>query len=99
VERGGCVYILTNKTHRSLYTGVTSDLYTRIYQHRNKTYPNSFTARYNIYILVYFEQFHSIEEAIAREKQIKAGSRKKKLNLIHNLNPNWNDLFDEVSQW
>lgn len=71
MERGGCAYIITNSTHTVLYIGVTSDLYSRIFEHREKKYSESFSARYNCYKLVYFEQFISIEEAIAKEKQLK----------------------------
>ena len=67
MEKGGYVYILTNKNHTTLYTGVTSDLFSRIADHREKKYWNSFTAKYNTHKLVYYETFHSIEEAIARE--------------------------------
>lgn len=83
----------------TLYTGVTADLPGRIVEHREKIYPASFTARYNLTKLVYYESFHSIEEAIEREKQLKAGSRKKKEKLISSLNPEWKDLFDEVKYW
>ena len=96
---GGCIYIITNAYHTTLYTGVTSDLYIRIVEHREKKYPKSFTANYNLNKLVYYELFHSIEEAIAREKQIKGGSRKKKEELINRFNPKWKDLFDEVRYW
>jgi len=96
MERGGHVYILTNSTNKVLYTGVTSQLYTRILEHKNKIYPKSFTARYNLNKLVYYEFFLSIEKAIAREKQIKGGSRKKKVDLIKVKNPNWKDLFNEL---
>ena len=92
MQRGGAIYILTNKNNSVLYTGVTSDLRKRLYEHKNKIYASSFTSKYNISKLVYFEVFSLIEEAIAREKQIKAGSRKKKIDLINNLNPDWNDL-------
>jgi putative endonuclease len=85
---------MTNKSNEVLYTGVTSDLEGRCFQHRNKVYPDSFSAKYNLNKLVYYERFNSIYDAIAREKQIKAGSRKKKTALIENLNPNWLDLFD-----
>ena len=91
--RGGAVYILTNKNNTTLYTGVTSNLRKRIMEHRMKITPHSFTARYNLSKLVYFEIFTFIEHAISREKQIKGGSRKKKIELIHSLNPEWNDLF------
>ena len=93
--KGGAVYILNNTT---LYTGVTSDLITRVLEHKEKVYPKSFTAKYNISKLVYYESFHSIEEAISREKQIKAGSRKKKIILIESLNPRWIDLFVEIEK-
>ena len=99
MERGGCVYIITNTHHTTLYVGVTSDLHTRIVQHREKEFAKSFSARYNLYKLVYYELFHTIEEAIERERQLKAGSRKKKELLINRLNPEWNDLFDVVKFW
>jgi len=99
MQKGGAVYILTTKKNTVLYTGVTSELYMRIVEHKEKKYANSFTSRYNINKLVYFEGFHSIEEAIAREKQIKAGSRQKKIVLIESMNPDWNDLFEEVREW
>ncbi len=92
MQRGGAIYILTNKNNSVLYTGVTSDLRKRLYEHKNKIYASSFTSKYNISKLVYFEVFSLIVEAIARENQIKAGSRKKKIDLINNLNPDWNDL-------
>lgn len=99
MERGGSIYILTNKNHTTLYTGVTSDLTSRLLQHINKAFPNSFSARYNLTKLVYYESFYSIEEAISREKQIKAGSRAKKEELIENMNPGWEDLGEEVVKW
>jgi putative endonuclease len=97
--RGGCIYILTNKNRTTLYVGITSDLYSRVIEHREKIYPKSFTARYNLSILVYYEPFNSIEEAIDREKQIKAGSRAKKEELINSINQEWRDLFPEVEKW
>lgn len=100
MKRGGSVYIITNKTRTTLYTGVTSNLAKRVKQHRDRIYPSSFTARYNCFHLVYFENFHSIREAIAREKQIKGGSRAKKIALIEAKNPEWRDLYEEeVSRW
>ena len=96
MERGGYIYILTNKNHTVLYTGVTSDLVKRVYEHRTGFYEKSFTSRYNVTKLVHFEEFTSIEEAIAREKQIKGGSRQKKLDLINRFNPEWNDLSGMV---
>ena len=99
MKKGGCIYIITNQHHTTLYTGVTSDLPGRIRQHKEKKYPKSFSARYNVNKLVYYEVFHSIMEAILREKQIKAGSRAAKEKLINQLNPQWNDLFEEVNKW
>ena len=99
MKYGGCIYILANKYHTVLYTGVTSDLKKRLYQHRSKEFNNSFTAKYNCDKLVYYENFFRIEEAIAREKQIKGGSRKAKEELIMKLNPQWNDLSSVVEQW
>lgn len=99
MQHGGVVYILTNKHHTVLYTGMTSDLLSRIIEHREKHYPSSFTAGYNIYKLVYYEVHPSIEEAIAREKYIKGKVRKWKLDLINSFNPDWKDLYDTISSW
>ncbi|MFZ1808718.1 MAG: GIY-YIG nuclease family protein [Cyclobacteriaceae bacterium] len=99
MERGGSVYIVTNFKRTTLYTGVTSNLQARISEHRDKIYKTSFTARYNLSILVYHEGFHSIEEAIAREKYIKGKSRKWKDELITKFNPLWTDLYSEVMSW
>ena len=96
MERGGYIYILTNKNHTVLYTGVTSNLANRLYEHSTGLYRNSFTNKYNVKELVYYEEFLSIEEAIYREKQIKAGSRQKKLDLINRFNPDWNDLTGSI---
>ena len=95
-ERGGCVYILTNVNHRVLYTGVTSDLRDRIWQHKNNAYPGSFTSRYKCYLLVYYYFFSDIEEAIGEEKRIKGGNRAQKLKLINEFNPDWKDLYDDL---
>lgn len=86
------IYILTNKKNTVLYTGVTSDLEQRVYEHKTKFYPKSFTAKYNCDKLIYFEEFADIEEAIHREKQLKRYKRSFKENLINSLNPDWNDL-------
>jgi putative endonuclease len=94
---GGFVYIITNKHHTTLYVGVTSNLYTRSVEHREKLFPKSFTAKYNLDKLVYYEVFDSIVTAIKREKQLKGGSRKKKEALINKYNPEWKDLFHIVS--
>jgi putative endonuclease len=87
----GYVYILSNDTHR-LYVGATDDLPKRVYEHRNRILPNAFTARYTYDRLVYFEVFNSVNEAFAREKQIKGWTRKKKTALIEAKNPRWHDL-------
>ena len=89
------VYIVTNDRHTVLYTGVTSDLKARIYQHREKLLPG-FTARYNVYKLGYYEVFDDPSIAITREKQLKAGSRRKKLDLIDAFNPDWRDLYHSL---
>ena len=89
----GFIYIITTKRNTVLYTGVTSNLKERILKHINKTYPDSFSKRYNVYKLVYYECFGTMNEAIKREKQIKAGSRKRKVEMINGTNPDWVDLF------
>jgi putative endonuclease len=99
MKHGGYAYIITNFHHTTLYTGVTSELSRRIWQHRNKEFKKSFTAKYNCDKLVWYEWFERIEEAIMREKQIKGGSRRKKEDLIHAMNPHWNDLWEEVKEW
>ena len=87
---------MTNQHHTVFYTGVTSDLNSRVFQHKMKFDPKSFTARYNINKLVYYQGFHSIEEAIEREKQVKKYRRVKKLALIEYMNPDYKDLYDEL---
>ena len=94
MKKGGYIYILFNKPHGTLYTGVTSNLQRRLIEHKTKVHPKSFTAEYGVDKLGYFEEFQSIVEAINREKQIKAGSRAKKIRLIQSMNPNWEDLSD-----
>ncbi len=94
--KSGFIYIITNKNNTTLYVGVTSNLPQRIVQHKEKTYKNSFSARYNLNKLVYYEQFQMIGDAIGREKQLKAGSRAKKIALITTLNPNWEDLYEDI---
>lgn len=89
------VYILTNARHTVLYTGVTSDLKKRAYQHRMKLVPG-FTSRYNVYKLVYYEVADNPEAAIVREKQIKAGSRGKKIDRVNSMNPQWHDLYEDL---
>ncbi len=85
------VYILTNKYNKVLYTGVTNNIKRRIYEQKNKLV-KGFTSKYNLNKLVYFEETNDIRSAIAREKQIKGWLRKKKIELIECINPNWNDL-------
>nr|WP_294923589.1 GIY-YIG nuclease family protein [uncultured Flavobacterium sp.] len=94
--KSGFVYIITNKYQTVVYTGVTSNLPQRILEHKEKKYPTSFSAKYNVNILVYYEQFQFIGDAIIREKQIKAGSREAKNELIRAINPTWKDLFEEI---
>jgi len=90
------IYIITNKYQTVVYIGVTSNLPQRIMEHKEKRYPNSFSARYNLNILVYYEQFQWIGDTIAREKQIKAGSRETKNDLIRSMNPTWKYLYEEI---
>ena len=93
MKKEAYVYILTNEKNTVLYVGVSSDLSKRLQQHKNGAFKNAFTSRYRIHKLVYYELFLNIVDAIAREKQLKAGSRQKKLNLINERNPDWNDLM------
>jgi len=85
---------MTNKLNRVLYTGVTNDLEKRVYEHKSKLI-EGFTKKYNVNKLVYYEEFDDINDAIAREKQIKSGSRQKKIDLIAKMNPAWKDLSEE----
>jgi putative endonuclease len=94
-EKVYCVYILTNDRNTVLYTGITSNLKGRIYQHRKILFPG-FAKRYNVWKLVYYETGTNASGAITREKQIKPGSRKKKLDLINDFNPEGRDLYDDV---
>lgn len=94
--RGGYVYIMTNKHNTVLYTGVTSGLKDRIYDHKTGYNKSSFTWKYHINKLVYYNGFDTIEEAIAEEKRIKGGPRRKKEELVTNVNPHWIDLYDSV---
>jgi len=89
------VYILTNKFNRVLYTGITNDIYRRVYEHKNKLI-KGFSSKYNVTKLIYYEVFDNVESAIVREKQIKGGSRKKKINFIMNMNPMLIDLYDSL---
>ncbi len=89
------IYIMTNYNKTTLYIGVTNNLVRRVYEHKHKLV-DGFTKRYNLTILVYYEVFDNIENAIIREKQLKAGSRQRKIDLINALNPNWNDLYNSI---
>ncbi len=89
------IYLLTNKPNGALYTGVTSDLPGRIWQHKNDV-TKGFSSKYNLKLLVYFELFEDMYTAISREKQIKAGSRKAKIELIESVNKDWRDLYSEI---
>ncbi|MFZ4619450.1 MAG: GIY-YIG nuclease family protein [Bacteroidota bacterium] len=90
------IYILTNFNNTVLYTGVTHSLIKRVTEHKEKKIPG-FSQRYNLTKLVYFEYYRDIRDAIAREKQLKAGSRKKKIALIESMNPLWSDLFNSLA--
>jgi len=91
----GYVYILANITNRVLYTGVTSNLVKRVYEHKQHLV-KGFTAKYSVEKLVYFEIYENVNQAIAREKQIKGGSREKKLRLIETINPTFEDLYKSI---
>ena len=90
------VYILTNQNHTVLYTGVTKDLIRRVYEHKNHADPNSFTAKYKVHKLVYFEETSHINAAIEREKQIKSWKRERKISLIMESNPRYLDLYESI---
>jgi putative endonuclease len=92
-DRQYCVYIMTNAHHTVLYTGVTNDLQRRVLEHKEGK--GGFTKKYNVTKLVYFEYGVDVNAAILREKQIKAGSRQNKIELINSMNAEWKDLFDE----
>src|SRR5512136_1020686 len=92
--KSGYLYIMTNKNNTVLYTGVTSDLQKRVWQHREKLV-EGFTKRYSVVKLVYYEVCPDMLSAIVREKQVKGGSRQKKVDLINGLNPEWRDLYDD----
>ncbi|MFY0687654.1 MAG: GIY-YIG nuclease family protein [Cyclobacteriaceae bacterium] len=95
--KGGYVYIVANKSRSTLYTGVTSNLYRRIYQHKSGI-GSKFTSRYNCTDLMYWEFHDTIMGAIKKEKQMKKWKRAFKENLINELNPEWKDLFEEVEE-
>lgn len=90
------VYIITNKNNTVLYTGVTNNLIRRVYEHREHLI-KGFTEKYNVSKLAYYEMYNDVNQAIAREKQIKAGSRQKKLDLVNSFNKDWEDLYLVIS--
>ena len=90
------VYILTNKWNTVLYTGVTNDLVRRVYEHKTHAAPKSFTAKYKVTKLVYYEYTGDVRVALEREKQIKSWNRKAKENLINTMNQNWEDLYSSI---
>ncbi|RDJ22942.1 GIY-YIG nuclease family protein [Bosea caraganae] len=94
--REPAVYIMASRRNGTLYVGVTSNLSLRAWQHREATLP-SFTKQYGCKMLVWYEYHERMDEAIAREKQIKSGSRARKLALIEGMNPNWRDLYEELA--
>jgi putative endonuclease len=94
-NRSFYVYILTNKNRTVLYTGVTNDLTRRVWEHKDKMH-DGFTKWYNVDRLVYYEALDDVNQAIAREKQIKGGSRQKKIDLINSMNKDWRDLYEEL---
>jgi len=95
-SRNYYVYILTNYNNTVLYTGVTNYLIKRVREHKEKRNLDSFSSKYNLNELVYYELFSSVHRALSREKQIKAGSRKKKVELIDNINKKWRDLYEDL---
>jgi putative endonuclease len=92
----GFTYITTNRRDGVLYIGFTDDLYRRITEHKTRHYPNAFSAQYNLDKLVCFEMFDTAAEAYAREQQLKAGNRARKIKLIEAMNPKWLDLYEEI---
>jgi putative endonuclease len=90
------VYIITNKPKGVLYIGSTENLKRRMYQHKNKSHPGTFSARYNLDKLVYFERFEDEAEARLRERRMKKWNRNWKIELIEKMNPNWKDLYNDL---
>ena len=90
------VYMLANVTGTVVYTGVTNDVARRVYEHKHNIDPNSFTAKYSVHKLVYYESTSDVNAAIEREKQIKGWSRKRKNKLVESKNPSWAELYDSI---
>src|SRR6266496_4145530 len=95
-QMGGWVYIMSSINRSTLYIGVTSNLPSRVYEHKHKVNLNSFTSKYNCINLVFYKYYETINEAISEEKRIKGGSRKKKEELINSMNTEWKDLSGEI---
>ncbi|MDP1872150.1 MAG: GIY-YIG nuclease family protein [Gallionella sp.] len=95
MEKHPAIYILASQRNGTLYVGVTSNLVRRVWEHKSDKNPG-FSRRYGVHMLVYYEMLDTMTAAIAREKQLKAGSRAKKLHLIESMNPDWNDLYDGI---
>ena len=95
MQRQPAVYLLTNKPDGTLYIGVTGDLRRRVWEHKNKVI-KGFSEKYNLTRLVYFELHEDMHQAISREKQLKAGSRSTKIELIESSNPDWEDLYQDI---
>jgi len=91
-----CTYILASRPNGTLYVGVTSDLPKRVWQHKNDLV-EGFTRKYQVHQLVWYEQHETMESAINREKQLKSGSRQKKIDMIQAMNPTWSDLYDNIA--
>ena len=90
------VYILANTTGTVVYIGITKDLVRRVYEHKHKSDPNSFTAKYDVHKLVYYEATSDVRAAIEREKQLKGWNRKRKNKLVETMNPRWEDLYESI---
>ncbi|MBS4063516.1 MAG: GIY-YIG nuclease family protein [Chitinophagaceae bacterium] len=99
MAKGGSVYMMCNINNTVIYTGVCGDLVARVSQHKSKTAPTSFTAKYNCVKLVYYRFFETIESAIEEEKRIKGGNRKQKERRINSVNPEWRDLWEDIKNW
>ncbi len=95
MKKQPCIYVLASKKNGTLYTGVTSDLVRRIYEHKQEIF-SGFTKRYNVKMLVYYEMFDDMTQAIKREKTLKGWLRKRKIELIEKNNKNWDDLYDSL---
>ncbi|MEL7430221.1 MAG: GIY-YIG nuclease family protein [Pseudomonadota bacterium] len=96
---GGFVYIMASRKNGTLYTGVTSDLAGRVWEHREKAFPRSFTARHGVTRLVWYQEFDDIRDAIDHEKRVKRWRRSWKLKAIENMNPDWQDLYFDIAQF